>query len=192
MFHVLYMCHSLMSSLFSRPYLLPPLPVFALTLLPFQSCISLSSPLPDFPLSQPFFPLTPVPFPQFTLRVRVSDGANAPAVTDVVVMVVNVNDLKPVFQRGNYSFVVTENTDCSVPLGQVREREREKKKKREKKREKKERKKRERLPREVFIVTEKQVEALTYYVTNIVGKVVFSHAHVSGKVTFQGPFSVAM
>lgn len=58
-------------------------------------------------------------FPQFTLRVRVNDGANAPALTDVVVAVVNVNDLQPVFQRGNYTFVVTENTDCSRPLGQV-------------------------------------------------------------------------
>lgn len=48
-----------------------------------------------------------------------SDGANAPALTDVVVAVVNVNDLQPVFQRSNYSFVVTENTDCSHPLGQV-------------------------------------------------------------------------
>ncbi|MPC88756.1 hypothetical protein E2C01_083676 [Portunus trituberculatus] len=56
--------------------------------------------------------------PQFTLRVRVSDGENAPALTDVVVAVVNVNDLQPVFQRSNYTFVVTENTDCSLPLGQ--------------------------------------------------------------------------
>ncbi|XP_045109629.1 neural-cadherin-like isoform X3 [Portunus trituberculatus] len=61
----------------------------------------------------------PVNDRNFTLRVRVSDGANAAAVTDVVVAVVNVNDLQPVFQRANYSFVVTENTDCSVPLGQV-------------------------------------------------------------------------
>ncbi|KAK8381192.1 hypothetical protein O3P69_008215 [Scylla paramamosain] len=55
----------------------------------------------------------PVNDRNFTLRVRVSDGANAAAVTDVVVAVVNVNDLQPVFQRANYSFVVTENTDCS-------------------------------------------------------------------------------
>lgn len=51
--------------------------------------------------------------------MRVDDGVNAPALTDVVVAVMNVNDLQPVFQRGNYSFVVTENTDCSHPLGQV-------------------------------------------------------------------------
>ena len=58
-------------------------------------------------------------FLQFTLRVRVSDGINGPAFTDVVVAVVNVNDLQPVFQSSNYTFVVTENTDCSLPLGQV-------------------------------------------------------------------------
>ncbi|XP_045109335.1 neural-cadherin-like isoform X2 [Portunus trituberculatus] len=61
----------------------------------------------------------PVMDRNFTLRVRVSDGENAPALTDVVVAVVNVNDLQPVFQRSNYTFVVTENTDCSLPLGQV-------------------------------------------------------------------------
>ncbi|MPC38464.1 hypothetical protein E2C01_031971 [Portunus trituberculatus] len=41
---------------------------------------------------------------EFTLRIRVNDGANSPAETDVVVAVVNVNDQQPVFQRGNYSF----------------------------------------------------------------------------------------
>ncbi|XP_045108970.1 neural-cadherin-like isoform X2 [Portunus trituberculatus] len=61
----------------------------------------------------------PVNDRNFTLRIRVSDGTNAPAITDAVVAVVNVNDQDPVFQRSNYSFVVTENTDCSIPLGQV-------------------------------------------------------------------------
>ncbi|XP_045109425.1 neural-cadherin-like isoform X4 [Portunus trituberculatus] len=61
----------------------------------------------------------PVNDRNFTLRIRVNDGANSPAETDVVVAVVNVNDQQPVFQRGNYSFEVTENTDCSVTLGQV-------------------------------------------------------------------------
>ncbi|XP_050725469.1 neural-cadherin-like [Eriocheir sinensis] len=61
----------------------------------------------------------PVNDRNFTLRVRVSDGTNAPALTDVVVAVTNVNDLQPMFTQSNYSFVVTENTDCSVPLGQV-------------------------------------------------------------------------
>ncbi|MPC30156.1 DE-cadherin [Portunus trituberculatus] len=64
------------------------------------------------------FRLTSASHPQFTLRIRVSDGTNAPAITDAVVAVVNVNDQDPVFQRSNYSFVVTENTDCSIPLGQ--------------------------------------------------------------------------
>ncbi|KAK8380707.1 hypothetical protein O3P69_007967 [Scylla paramamosain] len=65
----------------------------------------------------------PVNDRNFTLRVRVSDGTNAPAITDAVVAVVNVNDQDPMFQRSNYSFVVTENTDCSVPLGQCLDRE---------------------------------------------------------------------
>ncbi|XP_064100756.1 neural-cadherin-like [Macrobrachium nipponense] len=55
----------------------------------------------------------------FTLRVRVYDGANPPAETNVVIAVTNVNDLQPVFEQSNYTFTVTENTDCNVTFGTV-------------------------------------------------------------------------
>ncbi|XP_069172771.1 LOW QUALITY PROTEIN: DE-cadherin-like [Procambarus clarkii] len=55
----------------------------------------------------------------FTMRVRVSDGNNAPAEADIIIAVANVNDLQPVFEQANYTFTVTENTDCSVVLGKV-------------------------------------------------------------------------
>ncbi|XP_037787690.1 cadherin-23-like [Penaeus monodon] len=56
---------------------------------------------------------------QFTMRVRVSDGANAPAETEITIAVTNVNDLQPVFERANYTFTVTENADCNVTFGKV-------------------------------------------------------------------------
>ncbi|XP_068232166.1 DE-cadherin-like [Palaemon carinicauda] len=55
----------------------------------------------------------------FTLRVRVFDGANPPAETNVVIAVSNVNDLQPVFEQGNYTFNVIENTDCNITFGKV-------------------------------------------------------------------------
>ncbi|XP_037787693.1 DE-cadherin-like [Penaeus monodon] len=55
----------------------------------------------------------------FTMRVRVSDGANAPAETEITIAVTNVNDLQPVFERANYTFTVTENADCNVTFGKV-------------------------------------------------------------------------
>ncbi|XP_066958880.1 DE-cadherin-like [Macrobrachium rosenbergii] len=55
----------------------------------------------------------------FTLRIRVYDGANPPAETDVIIAVTNVNDLQPVFEKSNYTFSVTENTDCNVTFGKV-------------------------------------------------------------------------
>lgn len=53
------------------------------------------------------------------MRVRVSDGENQPAEGNITIAVVNVNDLQPVFQRANYTFTVTENTDCNLSLGKV-------------------------------------------------------------------------
>ncbi|XP_047482934.1 DE-cadherin-like [Penaeus chinensis] len=53
------------------------------------------------------------------MRVRVSDGANAPAETEITIAVTNVNDLQPVFERANYTFTVTENADCNVTFGKV-------------------------------------------------------------------------
>ncbi|XP_064100761.1 neural-cadherin-like [Macrobrachium nipponense] len=55
----------------------------------------------------------------FTLRVRVYDGTNPPAETNVVIAVTNVNDLQPVFEQINYTFTVTENTDCNITFGKV-------------------------------------------------------------------------
>ncbi|XP_066958862.1 LOW QUALITY PROTEIN: DE-cadherin-like [Macrobrachium rosenbergii] len=55
----------------------------------------------------------------FTLRIRVYDGANPPAEIDVIIDVTNVNDLQPVFEKSNYTFSVTENTDCNVTFGKV-------------------------------------------------------------------------
>ncbi|ROT82866.1 Neural-cadherin protein [Penaeus vannamei] len=55
----------------------------------------------------------------FTMRVRVSDGANAPAETEITIAVTNVNDLQPVFERANYTFTVTENADCNITFGKV-------------------------------------------------------------------------
>lgn len=54
------------------------------------------------------------------MRVRVSDGANAPAETEITIAVTNVNDLQPVFERANYTFTVTENADCNITFGKVR------------------------------------------------------------------------
>ncbi|XP_042892314.1 neural-cadherin-like, partial [Penaeus japonicus] len=59
------------------------------------------------------------PHDTFTMRVRVNDGANAPAETEITIAVTNVNDLQPVFERANYTFTVTENTDCDVTFGKV-------------------------------------------------------------------------
>ncbi|ROT82868.1 putative DE-cadherin [Penaeus vannamei] len=56
---------------------------------------------------------------KFTMRVRVSDGANAPAETEITIAVTNVNDLQPVFERANYTFTVTENADCNITFGKV-------------------------------------------------------------------------
>ncbi|XP_071547668.1 protocadherin gamma-C4-like [Panulirus ornatus] len=53
------------------------------------------------------------------MRVRLDDGNNEPAEIDITIAVVNVNDLQPVFEQANYSFTVTENTDCSLVLGKV-------------------------------------------------------------------------
>nr|XP_053644289.1 LOW QUALITY PROTEIN: neural-cadherin-like [Cherax quadricarinatus] len=61
----------------------------------------------------------PVVDRNFTMRVRVSDGNNAPAEADITIAVANVNDLQPVFEKANYTFTVTENTDCSIILGKV-------------------------------------------------------------------------
>ncbi|XP_042876462.1 neural-cadherin-like [Penaeus japonicus] len=61
----------------------------------------------------------PVMDRNFTMRVRLSDGANAPAETDITIAVTNVNDLQPVFERANYTFVVTENTECNTTFGRV-------------------------------------------------------------------------
>ncbi|XP_042874776.1 neural-cadherin-like [Penaeus japonicus] len=61
----------------------------------------------------------PVMDRNFTMRVRVNDGANAPAETEITIAVTNVNDLQPVFERANYTFTVTENTDCDVTFGKV-------------------------------------------------------------------------
>ncbi|XP_064099901.1 neural-cadherin-like isoform X2 [Macrobrachium nipponense] len=61
----------------------------------------------------------PVNDRNFTLRVRVFDGANPPAETNVVIAVTNVNDLQPVFEQSNYTFNVIENTDCNITFGKV-------------------------------------------------------------------------
>ncbi|XP_068232173.1 neural-cadherin-like [Palaemon carinicauda] len=61
----------------------------------------------------------PVYDQNFTLRVRVYDGANPPAETNVIIAVTNVNDLQPVFEQINYTFTVTENTDCNITFGKV-------------------------------------------------------------------------
>lgn len=53
------------------------------------------------------------------MRVRVSDGKNEAAEGDITIAVVNMNDLQPVFERANYTFTVTENTDCNLTLGKV-------------------------------------------------------------------------
>ncbi|KAG0724386.1 DE-cadherin [Chionoecetes opilio] len=55
----------------------------------------------------------------FTMLVRLSDGANEMAETYITIAVINVNDLQPVFDQSSYTFRVTENLDCSIPFGQV-------------------------------------------------------------------------
>ncbi|KAK4327912.1 hypothetical protein Pmani_001640, partial [Petrolisthes manimaculis] len=55
----------------------------------------------------------------FTLLVRLSDGMNEMVQTHITIIVTNVNDLQPVFEKKNYTFTVTENVDCNMVFGQV-------------------------------------------------------------------------
>ncbi|XP_063591912.1 neural-cadherin-like, partial [Penaeus indicus] len=55
----------------------------------------------------------------FTMKVRLSDGANQPAETVITIAVTNDNDQQPVFQPSNYNFTVTENVNCSIQIGKV-------------------------------------------------------------------------
>ncbi|KAK4327913.1 hypothetical protein Pmani_001640, partial [Petrolisthes manimaculis] len=53
----------------------------------------------------------------FTLLVRLSDGMNEMVQTHITIIVTNVNDLQPVFEKKNYTFTVTENVDCNMVFG---------------------------------------------------------------------------
>lgn len=55
----------------------------------------------------------------FTMLVRLSDGANDMAQTYITIAVTNVNDNRPVFDQSSYTFTVTENIDCDMVFGQV-------------------------------------------------------------------------
>ncbi|MPD02574.1 putative neural-cadherin 2 [Portunus trituberculatus] len=61
----------------------------------------------------------PVRDRNFTMLVRLSDGANQMAETYITIVVINVNDLQPVFDKSSYSFTVTENIQCDIPFGQA-------------------------------------------------------------------------
>lgn len=55
----------------------------------------------------------------FTMKVRLSDGANQPAETTITIAVTNDNDQQPVFIPSNYNFTITENVNCSIQIGKV-------------------------------------------------------------------------
>ncbi|XP_066976553.1 DE-cadherin-like isoform X4 [Macrobrachium rosenbergii] len=55
----------------------------------------------------------------FTMKIRLSDGANFPAEIDVVISVENENDLQPKFLQPNYTFSVKENEPCDFYFGDV-------------------------------------------------------------------------
>lgn len=61
----------------------------------------------------------PVRDRNFTMRVRLSDGANDMAETYITIAVINMNDQRPVFDPAAYTYTVTENIDCDIPFGQV-------------------------------------------------------------------------
>ncbi|XP_042222994.1 neural-cadherin-like isoform X2 [Homarus americanus] len=55
----------------------------------------------------------------FTLLVRLSDGANKMAETYITINVTNINDIPPVFIPNKYNYTVTENIDCDKTFGKV-------------------------------------------------------------------------
>lgn len=61
----------------------------------------------------------PVRDRNFSMTIRLSDGANQMAETSIAIAVINVNDLQPEFDQTSYSFTVTENIECDTVFGQV-------------------------------------------------------------------------
>lgn len=73
----------------------------------------------DVLVNQPLDYDSPTNDRNFTMKVRLSDGANQPAETVITIAVTNDNDQQPVFQPSNYNFTVTENFNCSIQIGKV-------------------------------------------------------------------------
>lgn len=55
----------------------------------------------------------------FTMMVRLFDGANEPVETPITIAVTNVNDLQPIFDKEKYAFSITENIECDKNFGNV-------------------------------------------------------------------------
>ncbi|KAK7079948.1 hypothetical protein SK128_012923 [Halocaridina rubra] len=61
----------------------------------------------------------PVRDRNFSMIVRLSDGANDQLDIPIIIAIKNENDNQPVFDKPNYTFQVTENTDCDFHFGDV-------------------------------------------------------------------------